>query len=216
VVYGSTEAEPISSIDATDLVKRSDEISFGLPVGRRFHKTKLKIVEMRDDAIAPCSTEELSKIVVKEGEIGEIIVSGPHVLKQYFKNEEAFRKNKIVELDTIWHRTGDSGLIKNDELFLTGRCKQLIKTGDRYLSPFIIEDQLQNIEGVAMGTMLKIKDQHILVVQSALDAEQLKQSVKDIPHDSMIIVDLIPRDSRHNSKIDYEELERVLTRGERI
>lgn len=210
VVYGSTEAEPISSIDSKDLVRRSEEISYGLPVGRRFHKAKLKIIEMSDDAIAPCSTEELNRIVVDDGEIGEIIVSGPHVLKQYFKNEEAFQKNKIVVLGTIWHRTGDSGRMKNDELFLTGRCKQLIKLGERYLSPFIIENWLQNIEGVEMGTMMKINGQHILAIQSVLAAEQLKPYVKDIPYDGMVIVDMIPRDSRHNSKIDYEELKRIL------
>ena len=210
MVYGSTEAEPISSIDSRELVKRSEELSFGLPVGRPYHKTNLKIIKMNNDAIPQSSKEVLNEMVVEEGEIGEIIVSGPHVLKQYFKNEEAFRKNKTIVGDAIWHRTGDSGLTKEKELFLTGPCKQLIKYGDGYLSPFIIENQVQNIDGVAMETLITIRDQHILAIQSALKEEYLKQYVKNISYDKMVIVDHIPRDSRHNSKIDYQEMKRLL------
>ncbi len=210
VVYGSTEAEPISSIDARELVKRSEELSFGLPVGRPYHKINLKIIEINNNKIPKCSEEKLNKMVVDDGKIGEIIVSGHHVLKKYFNNEEAFRKNKIVVNDTIWHRTGDSGLLKEKELFLTGRCKQLIKLGEHYLSPFIIENKLQNIEGVAMGTLMTIGKQHILVIQSVLKRRQLKQYIKDILYDRIIIVDLIPRDSRHNSKIDYEKLKCIV------
>jgi len=211
IVYGSTEAEPISSIDAKALVKRSIATLDGLPVGKPYHKTQLKIIEINDGVIPPCTVEQLNRMVVKEGQIGEIIVSGPHVLKQYFRNEEAFRKNKIIAGDTIWHRTGDSGLINKDELFLTGPCKQLIPSGERYLSPFMIENHLRNIEGVEIGTLLTIKDQHILAIQSAVKPELLKQHVKDIPHDKIILVDQIPMDARHHSKIDYEKLTSQLT-----
>lgn len=213
IVYGSTEAEPISSINAEELVSRSNELDYGLPVGRPFHKARVKIIQIIEEVITPCSEEVLQNLFVKKGQIGEIIVSGPHVLTQYFKNEQAFRQNKIVVGETIWHRTGDSGFMKGDELFLTGRCKQLIRVGNECLSPFIIENQLQAIEGVTMGTLIKVRDQLVLMIQSALEAEQVEQYVKGIPYDKIKVVTQIPMDPRHNSKIDYEKLNHLLTQN---
>jgi len=76
--------------------------------------------------------------------------------------------------------------------------------------PFLIENQLQSIEGAAMGTMMAVADQHILIIQSALTEDELKQDAASTPYDKKIIVGEIPRDARHSSKIDYEELRWML------
>jgi long-subunit acyl-CoA synthetase (AMP-forming) len=149
---------------------------------------------------------------LENGKIGEIIVSGPHVLKQYFKNAEAIRTNKIIVNELMWHRTGDSGMLIKNELFLTGRCSQLIKNQEGYLSPFIIENQLQNITGINFGTLLSFQDQHVLVVESPLNLKQLEPLLVDIPHDKVVILNKIPRDPRHNSKIAYAQLKIILAK----
>jgi acyl-CoA synthetase (AMP-forming)/AMP-acid ligase II len=206
IVYGSTEAEPISSIAAKTLANTNQHLPNGLSVGQPYHKIGLKIIEISEKSIPPCTAEELKTLSIEDGKIGEILVSGPHVLKQYFKNEEAFKNNKIIVNDVVWHRTGDSGLIKENELFLTGRCDQLIKNPEGFLSPFIVENQLQWIDGVTIGTIIKIENQCILVVESELSLDQIEPLFEDIPHDKVVLLKKIARDLRHNSKIDYAKL----------
>jgi len=210
IVYGSTESEPISSIEARELMLKESHLSDGLPVGQVYHKAEVRVIKITEDAIPTPNLDTFNALRVAEGEIGEIIVSGPHVLQRYFNNDEAFKQNKIVVGDTIWHRTGDSGMLKGNQLFLTGRCQQLMYHENRTLSPFIIENQLQNIEGISMGTLLKINGQLILVIEGKVNDETLAANCTSIPHDS-IVKTTIPRDPRHNSKIDYPALKQLLS-----
>lgn len=210
IVYGSTEAEPISSIDAQQLVKASRELNEGLPVGELFHKSTVRIIQITEEAIVCNTPDELDQITLNEGEVGEIIVAGPHVLKQYFKNEAAFRQNKIVIGNTLWHRTGDSGMLKHGALFLTGRCNQLRLYDEHYVAPFIIENQLVQIAGINIGTLLDVDKSQILVVESKLSLAQLTPQVTNISYDQIVVIDEIPRDARHHSKIDYAALKLIL------
>jgi len=209
VVYGSTEAEPISSIRAANLIERKGELSKGLPVGKVYHKAEVRIIKIKDEPIPTASQEIFDSLSVEPEHIGEIIVAGSHVLKKYFNNEEAFAANKIIVGDTIWHRTGDSGHLIDDELYLTGRCKQLLEVNGMALSPFIIENQLQEIEGVEMGTLVKLNGELILVAETNMSTEAITHHINGIEFDRIIITD-IPRDPRHNSKIDYPQLENIL------
>lgn len=210
IVYGSTESEPISSIEAGELIDNKDKLTVGLPVGHIYHKTDLRIFKINEAAIPNASMSELDALTLNDETIGEIIVAGPHVLKRYFNNEEAFKKNKIVVGDTVWHRTGDSGFLWGGELYLTGRSQQLIYHNDSILSPFIIENRLQQIPGVTMGTLLQINSKLILVLEGGANVDHRLEQSLDIPFDEIKFMD-IPRDPRHNSKIDYPALESLIS-----
>lgn len=210
IVYGSTEAEPISSISAPELVNRAVELSTGLPVGSPFHKTDLKIIRWTDKPIKPSSEIELSQITLNDGEIGEIIVSGPHVLDRYYKNPEAFAANKITADEQVWHRTGDSGFVRNGELYLTGRCAQLIPHKSGYLAPFIVEGLLHDIPKVSIGTLIQQNGDLLLVLESTIAQGELTNRLPDVPFDRLVILRQIPRDPRHFSKIDYGKLREML------
>lgn len=207
IVYGSTEAEPISTICASELAQENTQVNQGLWVGAPYKNIAVKIIPINPKGIPPCTMNELETVI--GGEIGEIIVSGNHVLNQYYKNPQAIKENKIVIDGSIWHRSGDSGVLLNNQLYLTGRCKQLIKYEGKYLSPFIIEDQLQQFEGVNAGTLVQIHDQLILVIESKTPINP--SDIPDtIPYDQVKYVTKIPRDPRHHSKIDYESLKELL------
>ncbi len=210
IVYGSTEAEPISLIDAGQVAAAEGEMTNGLPVGKIDAGLHLRIIPVNTDNISNTTKTNLNNLTLTNGKVGEIIVAGTHVLKNYFKNEKAFAENKIVTEDKIWHRTGDSGFVKNGELFLTGRCKQLIVEENKIISPFLIENKLQGIPGVSSGTILQIKEALVLVVSSDLKPEKIKPALEDIPYDKFIVVHKIPKDPRHHSKIDYEELKNMI------
>jgi len=146
-------------------------------------------------------------------EIGEIIVSGAHVLKSYVNNPEAILRNKIDDQDTVWHRTGDAGYVdENGHLFLVGRCSQLINHNGKRYSPFLYEYLLQKIEGVSKGTILLIDNQLCAIIESKNEiAEETLLSIFKNEEVKIINMNKIPRDPRHQSKIDYQKLKKQLT-----
>lgn len=217
IVYGSTEAEPISSISAKALINEKENVvKNGLKVGTIYHKAEVKVIRITEETIT-CETEqELEKWEVAPGQYGEIIVAGKHVLKEYYNNPEALKRNKIFTDSNVWHRTGDGGYRQADTLFLTGRCAQLVPDGDGYISPFITENFLQEVAGVSLGTILKHKDQLWLVIElnSNGKREDVLTAVKSSPlkYNEIHFITKIPRDPRHNSKIDYDQLQQMIER----
>lgn len=215
IVYGSTEAEPMSMIAVDELI--ASETESGLNVGKVERCATVKIVPISEECIAVPDDEALSKLEVAPGEIGEIIVSGKHVLRDYLNNPDALKRNKIFAGTKCWHRTGDSGFRGDDgNLFLTGRCSSLIRTPDGLLSTFLWENRFRAIGGVEVGTVVLLKDRLTAVIELNDLARQdaVRSAIQSLPEafGDIVFVPKIPRDPRHNSKIDYEKL-RVLLSG---
>lgn len=207
IVYGSTEAEPISSILVKDLIQADLDLGeSGLLVGIPYHKTKLRIIGINPDPIAAMEHSAWEPFCLPEGQLGEIVVSGDHVLKRYFRNEEAFEKNKIIVDGEVWHRTGDSGMLREGKLFLMGRCAQLIERHGRYLSPFSVEGKLKAIDGLSIGTILDLKGELVLIIEEEEGQKVRKEDLDFIAYDKLLCLNRIPRDPRHQSKIDYNAL----------
>lgn len=215
IVYGSTEAEPISSVMAQELTASSAPVEAGLYVGKLYHQSQVRIIKMTSENIVVNNQQDLDDLTLTNGDVGEIIVAGPHVLANYFNNPEALRSNKVYCEDQVWHRTGDSGFLDpNGRLFLCGRCSQTIRKGGKLYGPFLYENLLGALDGISMGTILLLEDQLTLVVEAekGADRKQLEQQLNDsnLNFDQIRWINRIPRDPRHNSKIDYGQLKAVL------
>ncbi len=210
IVYGSTEAEPISSIKASELLQHGTFMDKGLAVGKIYAGAEVRIITITEESLYDISEKQFEEIQKMDGEIGEIIVSGQHVLGSYFNSDQAFVRSKIKNGNKLWHRTGDSGFLIGEQLYLTGRHAQLINFQGRNLSPFIIENKVQTIEGVRMGTLLQVKNKLILILELDQEREEIDVSSLDIPYDQIKYVSKIPRDPRHRSKIDYQVLEKMI------
>ena len=79
-------------------------------------------------------------VEVKIGEDNEILVRAKSVTPGYYKNESA---TKEAFTEDGFFRTGDAGYIKDGELFITERIKDLFKTSNgKYVAPQIIEGKL--------------------------------------------------------------------------
>jgi long-chain acyl-CoA synthetase len=77
---------------------------------------------------------------VKIGENNEILLKGKTITKGYYKKAEA---TAAAFDEDGFFRTGDAGYIKNGELYLTERIKELFKTSNgKYISPQQIETKL--------------------------------------------------------------------------
>jgi len=77
---------------------------------------------------------------LKISEEGEILLKGPTITKGYYKREAL--NAEVFDVDGYFH-TGDSGYIKDGELFLKDRIKDLFKTSNgKYIAPQMIESKL--------------------------------------------------------------------------
>ncbi len=214
IVYGSTEAEPISSIRGTELIATKAELlRKDLPVGKPDQCAEVRIIRITEENIHVASESDLA--LCPPDTVGEIIVAGPHVLREYFNNEEALKRNKIFIGEKVYHRTGDSGCMdSHGNLFLTGRCSSVFEHQGITVYPFLYEHAFQLLEGVSAGTVLQLKGETVAVLE--LRDRKQKKAVASALHamplafGRICFLKKIPRAPRHHSKIDYEKLKRML------
>ena len=77
---------------------------------------------------------------VTPGEVGELALKGPGVMKEYYKNPEA---TKEILSEDGWLRTGDMAEERDGFIYLVDRAKDVIITGGENLYPVQIEDFLR-------------------------------------------------------------------------
>lgn len=82
----------------------------------------------------------ISSIQIKIGEDNEILLKGPTITKGYYHRDTT---NAKVFDEEDFFRTGDAGYMKDGELFLTERIKDLFKTSNgKYIAPQQVESLL--------------------------------------------------------------------------
>jgi len=119
--YGMTESSPVVSVNAID---GSGQIgTIGVPVP----STDVRIANEQDQPLPA-------------GEVGEIQVKGPQVMKGYYNRPE--ETNKTISAEG-WLRTGDIGLMQPDGFFkIVDRKKDMILVSGFNVYPNEIEDVL--------------------------------------------------------------------------
>ena len=148
--YGATEAMPISSVSAAEIDSASTR---GACVGQPAPEISVKVIAITDRPIA--SIADVHELPRRE--IGEIIVSGPVVTKEYDQLPEATSLAKIqtpnhkrqssqpkesspagvwplesgvsAPAGAVWHRMGDCGYFDDDgRLWFSGRKAERVET----------------------------------------------------------------------------------------
>jgi long-chain acyl-CoA synthetase len=115
--YGLTEASPVCSVTRLDIEQKPGSIGVPIP------GLQARIVDDTD--------RELPR-----GEIGELIVRGPNIMKGYYKDDAA----TALVLRNGWLHTGDLALIDVDgHIFLKGRKKRMIITSGFNVYPREVE-----------------------------------------------------------------------------
>jgi len=102
---------------------------------------------------------------VLAGEVGELAVKGPGVMKCYYKNESA--TNEVLKGE--WLHTGD--MAKEDEdgfIYLVDRKKDVIITGGENLYPVQIEDFLRSNPKIKDVAVIGLPDERLGEIAAAI------------------------------------------------
>jgi len=123
--YGLTECSPVTHCNPPDITLKTVKVgSIGLP----WPDTDAKIMDM-----------ERGEKELKTGEVGELVVKGPQIMKGYWN----MPKETADVLRSGWCYTGDVGKMDEDGYFyITDRKKDLIKYKGYSVYPRELEDVL--------------------------------------------------------------------------
>jgi len=210
-VYGSTEAEPIAHVDYQGI--QSDDFQAmqkgkGLLTGKPVPEIQLRILRFQwGAAIAPLTQTEFDAQCLPPGDVGEIVVSGDHVLPGYWQGQgDAETKFRVDGVP--WHRTGDAGYVDGQgRVWLLGRCSARIEDERGTLYPFAVEAAVRQYPGVRRSALVNHEGKRLLVVEweQPGDGEALRSHLTWAGVDEVRSLK-IPVDRRHNAKVDYPTL----------
>lgn len=222
VLYGSTEVEPIAHIEVNDILNpKAGTIvaGEGVNVGHFAEGLEHKFLKIRKDNIE-LKDNSWEGLEVAPGEVGELIVAGLHVCKSYYNDPESVKKTKIVEKSgKVWHRTGDLAYVdKNGNVWLVGRVHNAIFRAGNALFPVKVEILMKKNPLVKQSAFLGIPDPQLgekayALIQLSDEGKKNEKQVlreieetlkrEEIPFDYLGVVDHIPMDPRHHSKVEY-------------
>ncbi|MEY2880582.1 MAG: Plipastatin synthase subunit [Verrucomicrobiota bacterium] len=216
-VYGSTEAEPIAHVAAEELSdddRAAMRAGHGLPAGEPVPEVRLVVLRDRwGEPRGRMTAAELAAERVTAGEPGEIVVAGAHVLKGYLGGVGDAETKFSVEGE-VWHRTGDAGRLDVcGRLWLLGRCAARITDARGTLYPFGVECVAMTFFEVRRAAAIAHAGRRVLVVEADASgglAERLGAATAWAAIDEVRCVAALPVDKRHNAKIDYPALRRML------
>ncbi|MFX1435433.1 MAG: class I adenylate-forming enzyme family protein [Promethearchaeota archaeon] len=138
--YGLTEVGPNNFYLPEDKIKQKPT-SVGLPV---FH-CDMKIIDTKTDKI------------VKQGEVGELLLKGPHIFSGYWDEPEETKKT--IEPDG-WVHTGDLAMQDEEGFFyIVGRRKEMYISGGENVFPVEIEELLFKHPAIDLAAVIGVPDE---------------------------------------------------------
>ncbi|MGI5832297.1 MAG: fatty acid CoA ligase family protein [Thermoguttaceae bacterium] len=231
--YGATESLPVASIGAREILAETAVESRngkGTCVGKRFEQIKWRVIPITDEPIG--TVESVPEMPL--GEIGELILTGPQVTREYVTRVEENRYAKIRDAEGhIWHRIGDVGrLDAKDRFWFCGRKAHRVETADGTFFSVPCEAILNQHPDVARTALAGIPAEDglrkpVIFIEpkkesfpkNKAEKEALIGSVRALAATSPItekiehflICSPFPVDVRHNAKINREKLSETAT-----
>ena len=219
--YGMTE---LAATVCTDIPSAGRVGTVGIPLPL----VNIKVIKKSDNE----SDEKQDKKIIEEnsdelgvGEEGEICISSPSMMIDYYNNKE--ETDGVIGVDCDgkrWIHTGDIGYVDSDGfLWLKGRNKRIYITRKIYkLMPQEIENKLKEITAVVECGVVAVPDAEkdnvavaFVTVKAGVDKTHIENVLMEharhnlidymVP-EKIIILDELPHTK--GNKVDYRELER--------
>ena len=102
---------------------------------------------------------------VKPGEVGELALKGPGVMKEYYKNPKATAE---IKKEPGWLLTGDMAEERDGFIYLVDRAKDVIITGGENLYPVQIEDFIRANAAVKDVAVIGLPDARLGEIAAAI------------------------------------------------
>ncbi len=151
---------------------RDEEVRSFVSCGQSWLEQKIAIVD--PDSLTLCSPDS----------VGEILVSGSNVTQGYWNKieatEETFKTRISGREEESFLRTGDLGFIRNGQLFVTGRLKDLIIIRGKNYYPQDIELTIEQSDSVLRSNSgavftVRIDGEEQLVAVQEVEREHLRK-----------------------------------------
>lgn len=232
--YGATESLPVASISATEVLEETaakTRQGAGVCVGGKFSGIEWKVVRIVDAPIP--SIDDVEEL--PEGEIGELIVSGPVVTREYVTRTETNPLAKIIDPQSsapspqpqTWHRMGDSGYLDSQGRFwFCGRVAHRVTTADGPMYPVRCEAITNCHEDVYRSALVGVgeagRQRPVMIVEpmpgrapgGEASRKKFLGEIRKLAAanpltektDDFLVHPAFPVDIRHNAKIFREKL----------
>jgi acyl-CoA synthetase (AMP-forming)/AMP-acid ligase II len=224
--YGATEALPVANIGSQEILAGTrylTEQGKGVCIGRPVVGMQVAVIRISDEPIP----EWNESLCVPPGEVGEFVVRGPMVTKEYFHRPEATKQAKIRDPQTgeILHRMGDLGYFdEQDRLWFCGRKSHRVVTPGGTLFTDQVEPVFNSVPGVFRTALVGVKRHDAVLPAICVELadgprdndwdgiqRDLEAQARRFEHTCRIDTFLeypttFPVDVRHNSKIFREKL----------
>jgi len=221
--YGATESLPVATTSSHEILsetRHETDRGAGTCVGYPVSSIDAKVIAIDDASIE--RWEESLK--VGSGEIGEIVVKGPQVTREYYNAAGHTALAKIADGNAVRHRMGDLGYFDDrGRLWFCGRKSQRVRTAEGTLFTVPCESVFNTHPEVFRTALVGVGEEGAEVPVLCVE---LEGSVGRAQHDRIRteLLDLgaglehtkgirtvlfhpaFPVDIRHNAKIGRGEL----------
>lgn len=225
--YGMTEALPVTDIDLAGI--RAAGLGNGVCVGTAVSGAAVAIAPVQADGTVQLDVSTQADVT------GEILVSAPHVKDRYDRLWITQEHSAAIE---GWHRTGDVGHVdQQGRLWVEGRMAHILTMAAGIRTPVAAEQAVESVPAVSRAAVVGVgpagtqaavaivetqpaelpaergKAQRSGLAPAAL-AAQVRSAAQaiDLPLSAVLVIDAMPTDVRHNSKIDRAKLAAWATR----
>ncbi|WP_230085278.1 alpha/beta fold hydrolase [Arthrobacter sp. AQ5-05] len=211
--YGMTEALPVTDIDLAGI--RGAGAGNGVCVGRAVSGATVAIAPLNPDGTVVCEPTTDANVT------GEILVCAPHVKARY---DRLWITQELSTSIPGWHRTGDVGHLDTEgRLWVEGRLAHVLTTAGGALTPVAGEQALELLPVVTRAAVVGVGPAGTQVTvaiietqppakQSGLADAAVAAAVRaaalgaGMELAAVLVIDAMPTDIRHNSKIDRKAL----------
>lgn len=187
ITYDEVDLKSLQENKTANPVKNGNRSVVMVSAGRPISDVEVKIVDTSGDFL-------------DERKIGEIVIRSNCMLNGYYNRDDITRKSFIDG----WFKTGDFGYIADQEIYISGRKKDLIIIGGKNIYPKDLETIAMGVEGVhpgrvvAFGVYNEYKGTEDVVIIAEIEVEFLnnKEQIienirKKITRESAITVSTI-------------------------
>ncbi len=223
VPYGATEALPVTNFTGTEVLNETAALTAqgkGYCVGYPNPGITIAVIKQSD---APHSIWHAG-LELPPDNIGEIVVKGDVVKKEYYKQQRQNAISSIPDTDgKSWHRMGDLGYFdRKGRLWFCGRKNHAVVTPERVLYSVCVEAIFNQHPKVNRSALVSIDNTPVIYIEPKIHCwpknEQQKNDfieelrvlgkTTDFTNDISLFLfhRSFPVDIRHNAKIFREKL----------